>query len=80
VQSAQASVRELRFNVDIVALVAERKIEEAIADGLFDGLPSRGRIDCSLHGEAFIAKWFREKFAREDELRERYDAAKRKSR
>ncbi|MBV8331362.1 MAG: DUF1992 domain-containing protein [Candidatus Eremiobacteraeota bacterium] len=52
--------------MDIVALVAERKIEEAIADGLFDGLPSRGRIDCSLHGEAFIAKWFRENMARDE--------------
>lgn len=51
--------------MDVVALVAERKIEEAIENGLFDNLPSHGPIDCSLRGEAFIAKWFREKVARE---------------
>jgi hypothetical protein len=55
--------------MDIAAIVAERKIEEAIADGLFDNLPARGRIDCSLHGEAFVTKWFREKIAREEEGR-----------
>ena len=54
--------------MDIVAFVAERKIQEAIDDGLFDNLPARGRIDCSLHGEAFIAKWFRDKVAREETL------------
>ena len=47
--------------MDIVTLVAERKIEEAIENGLFDNLPAYGPIDCSLHGEAFVAKWFREK-------------------
>jgi hypothetical protein len=52
--------------LDILALVAERKIEEAIEKGYFDRLPACGPIDCSLHGEAFIAKWFREKLARED--------------
>jgi hypothetical protein len=52
--------------MDIVALVAERRIEEAIDDGLFDGLPERGRIDCTLHGEAFIVKWFREKLEKEE--------------
>ena len=41
---------------------------EAIADGLFDGLPARGRIDCSLRGEAFVAKWWREKIARDETL------------
>jgi hypothetical protein len=54
--------------MDIVRIVAERKIEEAIDRGDFDALPSCGRIDCSLHGEKFLAKWFREKFQREDQL------------
>lgn len=43
--------------VDIVALIAERKIEEAIENGLFDNLPAYGAIDCSLRGEAFLAYW-----------------------
>lgn len=47
--------------MEIVALLAERRIEEAIEDGFFDGLPECGRIDCSLHGEAFVAKWWRER-------------------
>jgi hypothetical protein len=55
--------------MDIVAIIAERKIEEAMTGGLFEGLPSRGRLDCSLHGEAFFAKWFRERIAYEEELR-----------
>ena len=46
--------------MDIAAFIAERKIEAAMEDGAFDALPSRGFIDCSLHGEAFLAKWFRE--------------------
>lgn len=52
--------------MDIVAIVAERKIQEAIEEGLFDDLPPRGRIDCSLQGAAFIAIWWREKIAREE--------------
>jgi hypothetical protein len=52
--------------MDIVAFVAQRKIEEAIENGLFDNLPSYGPIDCSLQGEAFLTKWFREKIAREE--------------
>ncbi|MGZ3521451.1 MAG: hypothetical protein ACXWNK_00885 [Vulcanimicrobiaceae bacterium] len=52
--------------MDIVALIAERKIEEAMGNGAFDALAPMGRIDCSLHGERFIAKWFREKFQREE--------------
>lgn len=52
--------------VDVIALVAERKIEEAIEAGLFDGLPPRGRIDCSRQGEAFVAQWWRDKIAREE--------------
>ncbi|HEV3155661.1 MAG TPA: hypothetical protein VGZ02_17785 [Candidatus Baltobacteraceae bacterium] len=48
--------------MDIVAFIAERKIEAAIEDGAFDELPPKGYIDCSLHGEAFIAQWFRERF------------------
>ena len=51
--------------MDIIALVAERKIEEAIENGLFDALPAYGPIDCSLQGEAFVTKWFTEKFGRE---------------
>jgi len=46
---------------DVIRLVAERKIEEAIEDGQFDNLPLRGRIDCSLQGEAFLVQWWREK-------------------
>jgi hypothetical protein len=57
--------------VDIVTLVAERKIVEAIEEGVFDGLPTRGRIDCSLCGAAFIASWWRAKFAREERPAER---------
>ncbi|MBV8282538.1 MAG: DUF1992 domain-containing protein [Candidatus Eremiobacteraeota bacterium] len=53
---------------DIVALVAERKVAQAIGDGLFDNLPQRGWIDCSLHGDAFLALWWREKMAREESV------------
>jgi len=60
--------------MDVVTLVAERKIREAIESGLFDNLPSHGPIDCSLRGEAFIAKWFREKAAG-DELMDRSGSA-----
>jgi hypothetical protein len=52
--------------MDIIEFVAERKILEAIDEGLFDDLPRVGRIDCSLRGEAFIARWWREKIAREE--------------
>jgi len=52
--------------MDIVVVVAERKIQEAIEEGLFDDLPARGRLDCSLQGPTFIAQWWREKIARED--------------
>jgi hypothetical protein len=55
--------------MDIITFVAERKIEEAIEDGFFNNLPAYGPIDCSLHGEAFIVKWFRKKI--ECEMRER---------
>ena len=48
--------------MDIVAFIAERKIEEAAENGAFDALPPRGFIECSVHGEAFFAKWFRERF------------------
>lgn len=53
-------------SMDIVALVAERKIEEAMKDGAFDALTPMGSIDCSLHGERFIAKWFRNKYIHEE--------------
>jgi|GEM_PF-4671749 len=49
--------------MDIVQLVAERKIECAIEDGIFDGLPARGEIDCSLRGESFLTWWFRMHYA-----------------
>ena len=52
--------------MDIIEFVAERRILEAIDEGLFDDLPLCGRIDCSLQGEAFLAKWWREKIAREE--------------
>jgi len=52
--------------MDIIELVAMRKIEEAIARGEFDGLPQRGWIDCSIRGEAFIIKWWREKILRDE--------------
>jgi Domain of unknown function (DUF1992) len=55
--------------MDVIALVAERKIEEAAENGLFDNLPQYGPIDCSLHGAAFVAKWFREKWLHEKEER-----------
>jgi hypothetical protein len=55
--------------MDIIALVAEHKIQEAAENGLFDNLPPYGPIDCSLHGEAFVTKWFREKWPRENEER-----------
>jgi hypothetical protein len=45
--------------MDIAELVARHKIEQAIEDGLFDGLPQCGRIDCSLRGESFLSWWFR---------------------
>ena len=44
---------------EIIALVAERKIEDAIERGLFDNLPKRGRIDCTLQGDAFLTEWWR---------------------
>jgi hypothetical protein len=49
--------------MDVIALVAERKICEAMEAGQFDNLPVLGRIDCSLQGDAFLAKWWREKIA-----------------
>jgi len=52
--------------MDIIELVATRKIEEAIARGEFDGLPQCGWIDCSIHGEAFIVQWWREKVRRDE--------------
>jgi hypothetical protein len=45
--------------MDIVQLVAQHKIESAIEDGLFENLPACGEIDCSLHGQSFLAWWFR---------------------
>ena len=56
--------------MDIVGFIAERKIEEALENGYFNGLPAFGRIDCSLSGELFVAKWWREKIIREERARE----------
>jgi hypothetical protein len=52
--------------VDAIRLIAEQRIEDAIADGLFDDLPQRGYIDCSLSGEGFFAEWFAKKLEREE--------------
>jgi hypothetical protein len=47
--------------MDPIAFIAERKIEVALEDGAFDGLPPKGFIECPMHGEAFFAKWLRER-------------------
>ncbi len=52
--------------MDPVAIVAEHKIQTAIEQGEFDGLPPRERIECSQHGERFFMWWWREKLAREE--------------
>lgn len=52
--------------MDIVAIIAERKIEEGLQNGAFDMLPPVGRIDCSRHGEMFFAWWFRERYSGHD--------------
>ncbi|MBV8639733.1 MAG: hypothetical protein JO322_16755 [Candidatus Eremiobacteraeota bacterium] len=46
-----------------MAIIAERKIEEGLQSGAFDQLPQCGRINCSLHGEMFIAWWFRQHYS-----------------
>ncbi len=51
--------------MDIIAVIAERKIQEGIERGAFDSLPRKGRIDCSLRGERFLIQWFRERFSDE---------------
>jgi hypothetical protein len=48
--------------MDIVAIIAERKIEDGLQSGAFNALPERGRIDCSVHGEMFFAWWFRARY------------------
>jgi hypothetical protein len=45
--------------MDPAHIVAEHKIVRAQEGGLFNDLPVCGQIDCSLHGEAFLAWWFR---------------------
>jgi hypothetical protein len=45
--------------MDIVELVALHRIQTAIEEGLFENLPARGEIDCSLRGEAFLTWWLR---------------------
>jgi hypothetical protein len=45
--------------MDPAHIVAEHKISRALEAGLFENLPASGQIDCSLHGEAFLAWWFR---------------------
>ena len=56
--------------MDIAHVIAERKIAEALENGYFNALPACGRIDCSLSGELFVAKWWREKIMREERARE----------
>lgn len=56
-------------SMDVIAIVAEHKIERAIEDGAFDALPPRGRIVCSKHGESFYVEWWREKLSRAEEGR-----------
>jgi hypothetical protein len=51
--------------MDIIEFVAMRRIEEAIERGDFEGLPARGWIHYSVHGETFFATWWRDKIARE---------------
>jgi hypothetical protein len=45
--------------MDPAHIVAEHKILSALESGLFNELPQCGQVDCSLHGEAFLAWWFR---------------------
>ena len=52
--------------MDPVQIIALHKIEAAIEDGAFEDLPRYERIDCSLQGEFFVAKWWREKIRRDD--------------
>ncbi len=59
----------LKKNMELAVLIAERKIEEGLENGFFANLPHRDRIDCSLSGEAFIAKWWREKIMRDEQNR-----------
>jgi hypothetical protein len=51
--------------MDAIRIIAENKIEEALEDSLFDNLPRRGYIDCSLSGERFFREWFAKKLERE---------------
>lgn len=50
-------------SMDVIAIVAEHKIQTAMEDGLFDDLPARGRIACAKRGESFFVEWWREKIA-----------------
>lgn len=54
--------------MDPVQIIALHKIEAAMEDGAFDNLPRCERIDCSVHGELFVAKWWREKIKRDEFL------------
>jgi hypothetical protein len=56
--------------VDAIRWIAENRIADAIADGLFDDLPKTGPIDCSLSGERFLAEWFAKRLARDESLPE----------
>jgi hypothetical protein len=49
-----------------IRLIAENRIEDAIADGLFEGLPKFGEIDCSVSGERFFAEWFAKRLPQGD--------------
>jgi hypothetical protein len=48
--------------MDPAQIVAEHKIASAMEIGLFEGLPACGPIECSVHGEAFFAWWFRTRY------------------
>jgi hypothetical protein len=58
-----------KTRTDAISLIAERKITEAIDKGLLENLPPCGRIDCSLHGDAFLRKWWGAKGTPFDNLR-----------
>jgi hypothetical protein len=60
-----------------IAIIAERCIELALANGEFDGLPQRGYIDCSINGERFFRSWFAARLSREPDVQSTADRAPR---
>lgn len=63
--------------MDPVQLVAERKIATALEEGLFENLPALGEIECSLHGEAFLAWWFRKRYGHDSLMEKKRDDVER---